>query len=151
MYRGETNMYIFEIYINGEKFCNAGDENIKSIQSSLYLLRDDELVRVEFKTRGTIRNVDGSFERVSWLDKLLQVGDEIRVRISENNCADKYEIDSQYGTVFHSTTIKERHCSFCGGKESEVGNMVEGFGGNICKDCILVCYNEIKPNIDENT
>ncbi len=48
---------------------------------------------------------------------------------------------------------KERVCSFCGRKESEVGALLTGINGFICPDCVNNAYHIIEeylPNMAEN-
>jgi len=36
------------------------------------------------------------------------------------------------------------HCSFCGRAESEVEHMIKGVAGNICDECVHLCYNIVE-------
>lgn len=40
-------------------------------------------------------------------------------------------------------------CSFCGRAESEVKNLIRGIAGNICDECIVMCYTIIDSNKEE--
>ena len=44
------------------------------------------------------------------------------------------------------TKNDERHCSFCGRGESEVGMLITGQWGNICNECVELASNIIKEN-----
>ncbi len=43
------------------------------------------------------------------------------------------------------------HCSFCGRPESETRHMIKGIAGNICDDCISMCYNIIETGKKEKS
>lgn len=38
------------------------------------------------------------------------------------------------------------HCSFCGRSEKETKHMIKGLSGNICEDCINMCYGIIEAD-----
>ena len=41
------------------------------------------------------------------------------------------------------------HCSFCGRPETETKHIIKGIAGNICDDCISMCYNIIENGNSE--
>ncbi len=41
---------------------------------------------------------------------------------------------------------KNLSCSFCGRSETEVKNLIRGIAGNICEDCIHMCYTIVDVN-----
>lgn len=41
------------------------------------------------------------------------------------------------------------HCSFCGRAESEVEHMIKGVAGNICDECVHLCYNIVENDETE--
>jgi ATP-dependent Clp protease ATP-binding subunit ClpX len=45
--------------------------------------------------------------------------------------------------------FKNLSCSFCGRNESEVKTLIRGIAGNICDECILMCYNIIASSTPE--
>ncbi|MEA3474905.1 MAG: ClpX C4-type zinc finger protein, partial [Candidatus Cloacimonadota bacterium] len=36
--------------------------------------------------------------------------------------------------------MDELRCSFCGKSRSEVKKLIRGINGNICNNCISICY-----------
>ncbi|MDX9870600.1 MAG: ATP-dependent Clp protease ATP-binding subunit ClpX, partial [Candidatus Cloacimonadales bacterium] len=38
------------------------------------------------------------------------------------------------------------HCSFCGRPENETKHMIKGIAGNICDDCVTMCYSIIEAD-----
>ncbi|MCL2064832.1 MAG: ATP-dependent Clp protease ATP-binding subunit ClpX [Candidatus Cloacimonetes bacterium] len=43
------------------------------------------------------------------------------------------------------------HCSFCGRPENETKHIIKGIAGNICDECISMCYNIIESGVKEQT
>jgi len=41
---------------------------------------------------------------------------------------------------------KNLSCSFCGRSEEDVKNLIRGIAGNICDECIEMCYSIIDVN-----
>jgi ATP-dependent Clp protease ATP-binding subunit ClpX len=40
------------------------------------------------------------------------------------------------------------HCSFCGRPKNEVNHMIKGVAGNICDECVKMCYSIIEKDIE---
>ncbi|MBM4399559.1 MAG: ATP-dependent Clp protease ATP-binding subunit ClpX [Candidatus Cloacimonetes bacterium] len=48
--------------------------------------------------------------------------------------------------------VKTLSCSFCGRHETEVKTLIRGIAGNICEDCVSMCFNIVdqdKPKVPE--
>lgn len=41
------------------------------------------------------------------------------------------------------------HCSFCGRPENETKHMIKGIAGNICDDCVTMCFSIIEADKNE--
>ncbi len=95
-------MMVFEIKINGEKVCNAGlystgvlstiiswvkknHEDSTSNQESESLIKK----RIAISVGGTSLDVEGDRYNYKWIDRTLQVGDEINIKIVENSKIDE--------------------------------------------------------------
>ena len=48
------------------------------------------------------------------------------------------------------TEKNEKHCSFCGKSQEEVGNLIAGLSGYICGDCIELCHDLIQQEHNES-
>jgi hypothetical protein len=77
-------MRAFEIYINGERLCLAGVSNASVFTAIIeYVGRDEEDLHL---------HVGGSLipeqEYVTWQDRSLSVGDDVRIRILESDKVD---------------------------------------------------------------
>jgi len=50
--------------------------------------------------------------------------------------------------------MENEKCSFCGKPKSEVGKLIRGVDGNICINCVKMCYTivekEKEKSFDEN-
>jgi len=50
-----------------------------------------------------------------------------------------------------SSRYNTLHCSFCGRPESETSQMIKGIAGNICDECIKMCFNIVENKKKEHT
>src|SRR5258708_537572 len=84
-------MICFQVEINGKKFCTAGVGEFGVLTSVLSMVRNRQNVEgteskapAQFKTGGMTNVSDRVDENVEWDSASLDVGDEIRITITDS-------------------------------------------------------------------
>ena len=124
-------MLCYEVWVNGERACVAGAENLRGLQASLILNVSAALlfVRADTAESAPLR------ESFRWLSRELTCDDEVRIKIVESETPDKPEATQTFGTKTDTEGRKLVYCSFCAQSEKEAEKMVAGFGANVCSEC----------------
>jgi len=130
-------MICYEIWLNGEKLCKCGHEDMHTLQASIFCSGDS--MHPNMVVSAILNTTDKLKNDARWALKELGSGDEIKIGIVECSNPDKPEITKSFGTRLHPTSKKELFCSFCGRSEHDVEKIFEGMGGNICTDCAKIC------------
>jgi hypothetical protein len=125
-------MICFEVYINGQKVCLAGvgDDGVLSVMASF--IASSESQRTDFRVGGLIK-VDAEIQQqVEWIDREVNVGDDITIKIVESE---------NYDTPMNGRT-QYLQCSFCRKKQEEVSKLIAGSNNYICNECV-VSYSQV--------
>ena len=136
-------MICFEIWINGERVCVAGAEDMRSIHASL--ISTKSIKGAVFMAGVDTVNADAKRQIAKWIDRELDVNDEIKLKIIESESPDNPESVNSFGKKDKNSETNHFHCSFCGLNEEEAGHIVVGFQANICCNC----FNLIKDSFNE--
>lgn len=139
-------MKCFEITINGEKVCTAGvgdDGVLNSIVSFVRRNNQDETAgsqtnevyeSLDIRVGGIANRDAGEMHNLEWLQRDLNVGDEIVIKIIEaSSCDDPPGKEVSY-----------MDCSFCGKKQAEVSKLIAGPAVFICNECVGDCNAALK-------
>jgi hypothetical protein len=79
-------MTALEIQVNGEKVCVAGKEELNILSAAVTWLKGQGTW--DFRVRG-ITDQQGYEEHSSWLDRQLQPGDSVTIRVVETGASDE--------------------------------------------------------------
>jgi hypothetical protein len=95
----------FEIQLNGQRVCTVGmdqDGAITAIATWLKRPRDltlqDPMLageEITFDVAGSAYNPDNSRDRLKWIGRDLQVGDELHIKVVETSQVDEPELRSR--------------------------------------------------------
>lgn len=87
----EDTMICFQVEINGKKLCTAGVGEFGVLTTVLSLVRnrqqghsiDEDTAKVQLRVGGTTSLKDSVDESVEWTSSSLNVGDEVRVTVTD--------------------------------------------------------------------
>lgn len=89
-------MIAFEVFLNGEKLCTVGWQDLSVLTAILnwrQLKTDDPLVKLDaedlrFYVGGLSSVAEGNREFLRWVDRPLKVGDEVKIEIVDTDTVD---------------------------------------------------------------
>ena len=131
-------MICFEVWINGEKKCIAGEEDI-TLSAFIAYIRSEKsenqgTSRISINISGT-RNLGNNITQgVDWLKSELSIGDEIIIKITDSDHADNPT------EIFPKD---KQECSFCKKTSSSVKKIIVGARAKICDECVELCIESI--------
>ncbi len=141
---GLTKMKCFEITINGEMICTAGvgDDGVLNTIVS-FVKRDDTggnassqnngFENLDVRVSGLANRERGVSERLEWLHRDLQIGDEVLIKITEASACDEPG----------NKEVTYLACSFCSKKQNEVSKLIAGPAVYVCNECVGDCNDAI--------
>jgi hypothetical protein len=159
-------MQCFEVSINGKRVCRAG--NPQGHNLAVDISRGGAWQMPAIVVSGDLYADFGWYEHQVWGTQRLNVGDEVTVRVMDDETADepieRHRIDYEetkrgltrrprsnvlQRAVDHllqrtsSGVEKEppRYCSFCGKAPEEVRAMISGPAVFICNECVRLCVD----------
>jgi hypothetical protein len=98
----DASVAAFEVELNGERLCTAGAEH-QSVMSVMTTLTEKRCLEAKtdcgtegqlkqeltLNVNGLVRDADGAYVFLEWIDRRLQVGDEIRIKVLQTSNADE--------------------------------------------------------------
>ena len=130
-------MLCYEIWLNDNKLCQCGHEDMGTIQASLFYA--EGMPSTHLTVSAVLKTTDKLKQDAKWASKFLETGDEVKLKIVECDSPEPPKELKPFGTRLHPSSKKELFCSFCGQSENKVEKMYEGMGGNICTECAKLC------------
>lgn len=130
-------MVCFEIYLNGERKCRAGGENVWYIHTlvSYFKEKDRSSLIVNGQNDPTGEPTQLT-ESVQWSEETkLKLGDEIQIRVVESTEPDPFQVERSFGNRVHFDGEVEHFCTFCGKNARDVGMLIHPHA-NICNECL---------------
>lgn len=104
----------------------------------------EQVLRPSVKVDG-LRWKNEQHFHLGWLEKNLQFGDEVRIKLMES-CQSASSIAKEEEYI-----APEENCSFCGKTKSEVEVLVEkSFMARICNECVELAQGVIEQHRNEN-
>ena len=131
-------MLCFKVEINNDSVCLAGVGHSGVLTAVLSWVADHQPALAPEERPPVVLNVGGlsgggkgTAQFVDWINRDLNIGDEIRITI-----IDAIECDKPTTTSLRRDLTDRTTCSFCAKKGSEVEEMVTGPDVYICNECI---------------
>lgn len=124
-----------EVYVNGKFFCRAGDDEAYSVHTGLAYIKGADWLNL--RVSGLVQSEEYLQEVVTWLQNtILNVGDELTIKIVKSDEPTAYGVDKRYGTPIEEGR-DAFFCNFCGKQASDDNSMlIHQSRSNICHDCL---------------
>lgn len=140
-------MLCLEVRINGKKVAVVGHENMEVMRSTV--VYHQSLSAPRFDSSITVRKDPKFVQDARWKDHLLEIGDEVCIRVIESDTPDSPDKIVSYGSPLNSMDDESIHCSFCGRNKHEVDLILKHPAANVCDKCVQelqVIVNEDKQS-----
>ncbi|MCX4024694.1 hypothetical protein H0A36_09670 [Endozoicomonas sp. SM1973] len=135
-------MIKFEVYINDKLYSEADVAFGDQLETAVFKLVGDEgigMVMTAFLPTSL-----ESKKYLNWEYEYLDVGDEIRIKLTKAEAAETTQITDHTEPENEEKAESSLFCSFCGKGDLEVRKVICGEEGNICDECIELCYSVIE-------
>lgn len=134
-------MRCIEVWIDDERVCTAGDDQMESLQASLFL--SPAIPSPHFTVSSLVARSERSKESLRWTEQWIEPGQTIRLQVVDDVQPDAATTVTSYGARLHPTGEEHLHCSFCGIGQDEAEKMIRGAAGNACGPCIEIMHQEL--------
>lgn len=135
-------MVCYEIAVNGKllsKACVGDSDQFEAVLAKPVGDRDPTLSVTVFSARSHYPN-----KNISWATDQLEIGDEITIRIGEDE--QQSEVFLKSNEDLEAEVESACFCSFCGKGNREVRSLIAGQEGIfICNECVDLCIEISKP------
>ncbi|MDE1461036.1 ClpX C4-type zinc finger protein [Spartinivicinus poritis] len=139
-------MVRFEVYITDKLYSEADVAFGDQLETAVFKLVGDEgigMVMTAF--------LPTSYEPkkyLHWAYEYLEVGDEVRIKLAKTDSAETTQI-TDHTEPENEEAESTLFCSLCGKGNLEVLKIICGEKGNICDECIELCYSMIENEKNE--
>ena len=135
-------MVCYEIAVNGKllsRACVGEGDQFEAALAKPVGDREPTLSVTVFSARARYPN-----KNISWTIDELEVGDEITIRVVEDE--KESEVSLKSNEELEATVESSHFCSFCGKGDREIRSMVTGKDGVfICNECVDLCADINRP------
>lgn len=135
-------MKCFEVTVNNQDPVVVGDASAALVQGSLFLATKGK-GGVVFSSY--VESEPNKAENREWIGAVLDVGDEIRIRLVDSEFPDPPQSSSLHGEAVEPSSHLLA-CSMCRRKRNQVKRLLAAGNVSICDECVARCVESLGQN-----